>query len=611
MIVSSSSDISVFPLTYSEQQQFSLIFDYNLTPAVLLGFDNKGNIYCVYANAAAKMLMNFTDPKEFVSRFTPLEEHCIDGFSQAAFQGKSALHHVYAQPLKRYLECSVFPFTKGFCGCMFRDITESFQLDQVLESSFESICKMITTGVMIDEFLSGRLLYANKKLLTILGYSTFHDFYDSCRGHVLHLIHPEDADAYTTAINMLRQGKNDFDLVIRIHNQQGQYMYIIVNGKRIFDQKGVPLVVSTCHDITHSMQIVMNRLRLHQEVMEDMSEFFNGTYYVDVDKNTYASVGSVGIRFINENNGVFADFVKKLCRRIHPADRRYVKIFLDLEDFLSNTPSKNGYQQKSIRYRLHSKKGEAMQELMLSTQNHEGNSHLVVMVFRNVTESVNEPINVSHFLKYQINQQWEQYWKTIDLMSSLLEHRSQESGQHVHNIKRYTRCLLECMAQHMPELQVNKTEIEEIVNLSPLHDIGKIGIPDNILSKPGKLNPEEFELMKSHTIIGADITRLIPNFGNDMKKVYSYNICRYHHERYDGKGYPDGLTGNHIPLCAQVVGLADVYEALTSQRVYKDAYSHQEAIQMILRGECGKFNPKLIECLMMVSDQFEAIKQQK
>ncbi|HBE14435.1 MAG TPA: hypothetical protein DCY74_09720, partial [Clostridiales bacterium] len=96
--------------------------------------------------------------------------------------------------------------------------------------------------------------------------------------------------------------------------------------------------------------------------------------------------------------------VKKLCRRIHPADRRYVKIFLDLEDFLSNTPSKNGYQQKSIRYRLHSKKGEAMQELMLSTQNHEGNSHLVVMVFRNVTESVNEPINVSHFLKYQINQ---------------------------------------------------------------------------------------------------------------------------------------------------------------------------------------------------------------
>ncbi|HAZ19406.1 MAG TPA: hypothetical protein DCY75_04460, partial [Clostridiales bacterium] len=91
----------------------------------------------------------------------------------------------------------------------------------------------------------------------------------------------------------------------------------------------------------------------------------------------------------------------------------------------------------------------------------------------------------------------------------------------------------------------------------------------------------------------------------------SYNICRYHHERYDGKGYPDGLTGNHIPLCAQVVGLADVYEALTSQRVYKDAYSHQEAIQMILRGECGKFNPKLIECLMMVSDQFEAIKQQK
>ena len=195
----------------------------------------------------------------------------------------------------------------------------------------------------------------------------------------------------------------------------------------------------------------------------------------------------------------------------------------------------------------------------------------------------------------------------IDIIADIVEFRDFESGQHIKRIKKYTYILATKALELYPEYKIDKDKIEIICIASALHDIGKIGIPDSILLKPSKLTFEEFEEMKKHTIIGADLaTRILAKYDMELAK-YSYEICRYHHERYNGKGYPDGLKGDEIPICAQVVGIADVYDALIEKRVYKEAYSHEQAINMIKNWECGKFSEKLMYCLELVKDEFYEI----
>lgn len=156
--------------------------------------------------------------------------------------------------------------------------------------------------------------------------------------------------------------------------------------------------------------------------------------------------------------------------------------------------------------------------------------------------------------------------------------------------------------------------IHEAVNgEEALHDIGKIGIDEKILNKPGRLTKEEFEIMKTHTVIGANMLESLAIYQSEPLVRVAHDICRWHHERFDGKGYPDGLVGDEIPISAQVVSLADVYDALVSERVYKKAFSHERAIQMILNGECGAFNPVLLECLLEIQDTLkrELVEQSK
>ncbi len=150
--------------------------------------------------------------------------------------------------------------------------------------------------------------------------------------------------------------------------------------------------------------------------------------------------------------------------------------------------------------------------------------------------------------------------------------------------------------------------IDVIVSASALHDVGKIAIPDNILLKPGKLTDEEFACMKTHTTRGGEILQNIRNAWDDEYGEISYQICRHHHEKFDGRGYPDGLVGDEIPIAAQIVSIADVYDALVNERVYKDAFPKEEAFRMITEGECGKFNPKLLECFRIERKAFEELK---
>ena len=160
------------------------------------------------------------------------------------------------------------------------------------------------------------------------------------------------------------------------------------------------------------------------------------------------------------------------------------------------------------------------------------------------------------------------------------------------------------MAKYFPKYGLTPVQIDQIARASALHDIGKIGIPDAILMKPGRLTPEEFELMKTHTTIGCEILESFHKSSDDEFYKYCYDICRYHHERWDGKGYPDHLAGEEIPISAHIVAIADVYEALVSERVYKSAYSSEAAYDMILNGECGQFSPDVIECFELAREDF-------
>jgi len=193
----------------------------------------------------------------------------------------------------------------------------------------------------------------------------------------------------------------------------------------------------------------------------------------------------------------------------------------------------------------------------------------------------------------------------VDTLSTIVEFRNGESGLHIRRVRGLTKILLCAVSERYSEYRLTENEIEEISNASALHDIGKIVVPENILNKPGKLTSEEFEIMKTHTIKGAEILKEIEDVYEPRYFKYCYDICKHHHEKWDGRGYPDGLIGEEIPFSAQVVSVADVYDALTSERVYKKAFSHKKALSMILGGECGMFNPKLMRCLLEIEGEIE------
>ena len=193
----------------------------------------------------------------------------------------------------------------------------------------------------------------------------------------------------------------------------------------------------------------------------------------------------------------------------------------------------------------------------------------------------------------------------ISILSQVMGFRNSESAAHILHINMITSMLLERLIQKTDRYQLDWNKCLLIATASALHDIGKIGIPDGILNKPGRLTSEEYEIMKKHTTIGAEMLEKLDIYRDEELVRIAYEICRGHHERYDGKGYPDGLKGDEIPISAQVVSLADVYDALTSVRVYKPAYSHEEAIRMILDGECGVFNPLLLDCLGDIAERLK------
>ena len=212
-----------------------------------------------------------------------------------------------------------------------------------------------------------------------------------------------------------------------------------------------------------------------------------------------------------------------------------------------------------------------------------------------------------HLVESQVYEREKTNTSMINILSNVIETRNHELGSHTLNVQIITNMLLRELVKKTDKYQLSKSDISLISTLAALHDIGKIKVPDAIINKPGKLDPDEWTIMKSHTVEG-DLILSGSDLDQNSKFVRTARaICRWHHEKYDGGGYPDGLVGDDIPIAAQVVSMADVYDALTSERCYKKAYTHEKALEMILGGECGQFNPLLIDCFKEVAGSLKHI----
>ena len=229
-----------------------------------------------------------------------------------------------------------------------------------------------------------------------------------------------------------------------------------------------------------------------------------------------------------------------------------------------------------------------------------------VIVKKRVQNTLGLYMNQKHLINVVYDQVYEKEENNnimIQIMSNILGSRNSESREHILHIKTATEMMLRQLVKVTDAYPLTEADIALITTASSLHDIGKIRIPEEILNKPGRLTDEEFQIMKTHSELGAAIIKDM-DFPQDHRLVHTaWEICRWHHERWDGKGYPDGLKGEEIPICAQVVSIVDVYDALTSERCYKKAFDHDTAIQMILDGQCGQFNPILLKCLKELSIQ--------
>lgn len=275
----------------------------------------------------------------------------------------------------------------------------------------------------------------------------------------------------------------------------------------------------------------------------------------------------------------------------------------------SNTPN----EQKCFDLKIADFIGKPFNATLVKKRVHNAAEHYA---YRNELEKkVNEQTVVLRRAYKTLQKQAEQLkhrnQDIIEILGTVVEYRNLESGEHVRRVGEYTRILAETFMADYPEYGLTQEKINIIVSASALHDIGKITIPDSILLKPGRLTKDEFEYMKSHTLRGCELLESMKNVLDPQYEEFSYEICRHHHERFDGKGYPDGLVGDAIPLSAQLVSVADVYDALVNERCYKDAFPLEEAFHMIVNGECGVFSPRLMEVFRKVRSEFEKLATSK
>ena len=307
--------------------------------------------------------------------------------------------------------------------------------------------------------------------------------------------------------------------------------------------------------------------------------------------------------------GSYDNFIKKYAEKyICETDQRNVQEFLSGENLTEHLV--DGCVEEDISYRRITENNGTSYVWMEAKKYVDVKENTAIITFHNAKVIPNTIVTMEQELRKKEQDVTKQYWDMVSLLVAVLNHNNLVETEHQEDISFYTKQVYCQLQKNYPEYGITNEEIENVSHLAPIHDIGKIRVPIEILNKNGKLTKEEMDVVKTHPLIGAEMTLRFPSgLTTEKLNTYSYEICRHHHERYDGKGYPDGLKGDEIPLCAQVVGLVDAYDALISVRPYKKKLKHEEAIRMIVNGECGAFSNQLLQCFLAAAMQADWIKK--
>lgn len=338
----------------------------------------------------------------------------------------------------------------------------------------------------------------------------------------------------------------------------------------------------------------------------------NGTSYVWMKDKSYECVYS-HIREVYEkvrNTESYEEFISQYVERyVYASDKKMVHDFLSSEGLEERLV--DGCMEKDLPYRRITGKDENAYVWMEAKKYIDANENTAIITLHNAKIVQNTVIRMEQELVKKEQDLAKQYWDMVSLLTTVLNHNQLVEAGYQDDISFYTKQVYLQLQKNYPEYEITDEEITSVAHLAPIHDIGKIKVPIEILNKNGKLTDEEMNVVKQHPLVGAAMTQRFPE-GVTTEKLnqYSYEICRHHHERYDGSGYPDGLKGNEIPICAQVVGIVDAYDALINDRPYKRKYEPEEAIRMISNGECGAFSKKLIQCLTAAAKQKNWLQRQ-
>ena len=306
----------------------------------------------------------------------------------------------------------------------------------------------------------------------------------------------------------------------------------------------------------------------------------------------------------------YEEFISQYVERyVYASDKKMVHDFLSSEGLEERLV--DGCMEKDLPYRRITGKDKNAYVWMEAKKYIDANENTATITLHNEKIVQNTVIKMERELIKKEQDMAEQYWDMVSLLTTVLNHNQIVESGYQDDISFYTKQVYLQLQKNYPEYGITDEEITSVAHLAPIHDIGKIKVPIEILNKNGKLTDEEMNVVKQHPLVGAAMTQRFPE-GITTEKLnqYSYEICRHHHERYDGSGYPDGLKGNAIPMCAQVVGIVDAYDALINDRPYKRKYEPEEAIQMISNGECGVFSNQLMQCFQEAAKQQNWLKRQ-
>ena len=306
----------------------------------------------------------------------------------------------------------------------------------------------------------------------------------------------------------------------------------------------------------------------------------------------------------------YEEFISQYVERyVYASDKKMVHDFLSSEGLEERLV--DGCMEKDLPYRRITGKDKNAYVWMEAKKYIDANENTAIITLHNEKIVQNTVIKMERELIKKEQDMTKQYWDMVSLLTTVLNHNQLVESGYQDDISFYTKQVYLQLQKNYPEYGITDEEITSVAHLAPIHDIGKIKVPIEILNKNGKLTDEEMNVVKQHPLVGAAMTQRFPE-GITTEKLnqYSYEICRHHHERYDGSGYPDGLKGNAIPMCAQVVGIVDAYDALINDRPYKRKYEPEEAIQMISNGECGVFSNQLMQCFQEAAKQQNWLKRQ-